>query len=455
MPIIDELPKNTKFKKKAYRPWLDSLLDDPTTTNQEQIFEKNTKKKLDKIPKQEKNKITTKSKKSDITKKEPIKNLGQSEDKPRTNLGQSEDKPRTNLGQTKNKLRTELRTEPRTNLGQSEDKPRTNLGQIKNNIAILNHFSSLVGLQRKTILFLYDSCQFSRSNTTQPLSIDNIAVFLNSTVLTVRKTIQRLEKKKLLIREKFKNGRSGWTQYTLPNLIFQEVFQQENQHKIRANLGQSEDKVRTNLGQSEDKLKTEIRTELRTSAPSSSSYLNMNSTTTTSSLLSQEFEEINFDCLENIGFTKKHLSQIATRSGLSAEAIQDSIDAFAFDLKKNNKAVQFKKRPLDVLMGLLTKGSVYLAPENYETPQQESMRLYLEKKKVAFEKENKLKNEALSISFEQWKADGQNQKTIETVIDEIEDPMLKKIKSVVEERVFRYYEKNIWPNEKKQFFEDL
>ena len=106
-------------------------------------------------------------------------------------------------------------------------------------------------------------------------------------------------------------------------------------------------------------------------------------------------------------------------------------------------------------MGLLTKGSVYLAPENYETPQQESMRLYLEKKKVAFEKENKLKNEALSIAFEQWKADAQNQKTIETVIDKIEDPMLKKIKSVVEERVFRYYEKNIWPNEKKQFFEDF
>ena len=51
--------------------------------------------------------------------------------------------------------------------------------------------------------------------------------------------------------------------------------------------------------------------------------------------------------------------------------------------------------------------------------------------------------------------DEQNQKTIEAVIDGIDDHMLKKIKSVVDGRIVGYYEKNIWPSEKKLFFKDF
>ena len=138
------------------------------------------------------------------TEKENLNKLKINEigDKPRTNREQTEDKlvaePRTNRGQTEDNIwvkksnrgqigdRTEDRTEdkPRTNLGQIEDKPRTNFS-----------FSSLVGLQRKIVIFIYESCRISMKGITQPTSLQHIAERCKTTEISAKKTIQKHNKR--------------------------------------------------------------------------------------------------------------------------------------------------------------------------------------------------------------------------------------------------------------------
>jgi hypothetical protein len=49
--------------------------------------------------------------------------------------------------------------------------------------------------------------------------------------MSVKKTIQRLERKQLLIRAEFKSGRSGWTKYRLSESIHQEILDLDNNAK--------------------------------------------------------------------------------------------------------------------------------------------------------------------------------------------------------------------------------
>jgi len=49
-----------------------------------------------------------------------------------------------------------------------------------------------------------------------PIYLCDLAEKLGHPVTTVKKSIQKLEKKELLIRKKFKAGRGGWTIYSVP-----------------------------------------------------------------------------------------------------------------------------------------------------------------------------------------------------------------------------------------------
>jgi len=331
---------------------------------------------------------TSLEKKSDTIKEttnEVKINLGQTGDKPRTELG-------TNLGQekhiaseTSDKPRTELRTEPRTNLGQTQD-----------NFPILCSFSSLVGLQRKITLFIYEACKISRSRVTCPLSTEHLAQSCETTKFSVQKTIQRLEIKKIILRNNFKNGRGGWTQYELSDAIFQDIIHEETQSKLR-----------TNLGQTQDKPKTEPRTEPRTSlsSSSSSSYIINNKTTTTDpdqkkSELSPEWN-LDIDSLSSIGFTKNHLMQIADQNKLTPDMVQESIFAFAYDLTHNDTK-KFATNPLNYFMGILRKGIPYAPPVGYESPQDAAMRQYLERQEAIKRQRQEMEQRAFELAFEEW-----------------------------------------------------
>ena len=367
--------------------------------------------------------------------------LEQTQDKGGTNLRQNKDKLKTNAGQnvkTQDKGETEIETKFETNTGQTWDKTRIEI-----------NFSSLVGLQRNIVLFLYEICKASRDKTTHSLSIEHIAISCKTTKSSAQKTIQRLEKKHVLKRVEFKNGRSGWTRYELPEWIYQEILHNETQDKLKANLGQTWDKV-----------KTELKTEPGTNFYSSSGiYLN---TTTTGGPnnsktinLNNEWLNIDIEPLSNIGFTKTHLSQIASQNMLSTELVQNSIYAFAFDLQENNKAKNINGDPINYFMGILRKGKPYAPTSNYESPQDKAMRLYKEKMKEVEQRRVEVEKEAINLAYNDWfekLTDVQKKEFLPVSLRQ--NARLEKNK-MLEGSSRNHFEIEIWPNLKKDIIEKV
>ena len=376
-------------------------------------------------------------------------NLGQTQDKVETNSRQTQDKvetkPKLNLRQgkeTPDKVKTELKTELKTNLGQSWDKVETKI-----------NFSSLVGLQRNIVLFLYEICKASRDKTTCSLSIEHISSSCKTTKSSAQKTIQRLEKKHILKRSEFKNGRSGWTRYELPEWIYQEILHNETQ-----------DKLKTNIGQTWDKLGTEPKTELRTSPSSSSGYNILNTTTTgdpdkpRQGILSEEWLKIDIGSLSNIGFTMTHLIQIASQNKLTASVVQDSIHAFAFDLQENDKAKSIKVDPINFFMGILRGGKPYAPSSNYESPQDKAMRVYRERMREIEQGRVDSEKEAIGLAFNEWFAkltDEEKKEFLpELFRNNTNSEKLGKSK-ILESSARNHFEKEIWPDKKKEIVGEI
>lgn len=306
------------------------------------------------------------------------------DNKPETNRGQTGDKldiQKTNRGQIGDRTEDKIEDKPRTNRRQTEDKLRTNCS-----------FSSLVGLQRKIVLFIYESCRISINGITQPTSLQHIAERCKTTEKSAKKTIQRLEKVGGILRVEFKIGRAGWTRYSLPENVLQEIVRYE-----------TEDKLRTNRGQTEDKLGTELGTKSRTSSSSSSNDLIKTTTTNESSFEKnlnnfEDWKKVDLSPLTEVGFSQAHLLQIAKQNLIAPEVVQESIHAFAFDLTKNDKAKSLKKTPLDCFMGILRGGSAYLPPPNYKSPKEIALEAIIKKQNHI----KALEEEAISAAFQNW-----------------------------------------------------
>jgi len=264
------------------------------------------------------------------------------------NLRQIQDKLKTNLRQTKDKLKSQLETELETKIG------RENLRHTWDKLKTSKLLAKVCGLQRNILLFIYDECQSVLDSETAPLAIEYVSNAVKSTISSVRKTIQRMIVKNILIRADHKDGRGGWTIYRLPEDIYQEI-----------NNLKSKNKLETNKRQTEDKVKTQLRTELETSAPSSSSS-NLIKTTTTSELA----DEWNFDITSyaRFGFTTSQIKQLVSLGVISATDVEQSLIEFSHDFD-NNALPPIKTTKINFLMGLLRAGHTYVS-EGFKNEQE-------------------------------------------------------------------------------------
>ena len=292
-------------------------------------------------------------------------NLSQTEAKVEPNLSQTEAKVEPNLSQTEAKVepnlsQTEAKVEP--NLSQTEAKVEPNLSQTEAKVEPSKDFLLLVGLQKQITIFLFEECQSALAEETPGLTIDYISMSCNTTKSAARKALQRLEKKKIIIRSDFKNGRAGWTRYKLPDVIYQEIHHLKSLNKLEPKLSQIEVRRLSNLSQTEAKL----RTELEPSPPSSSSDLIIKETTTTTQL----DDEWNFDISPygRFGFTYSQVKQLAKVGVISSSDVEQSLIEFNYDLD-NNTLPQIKTNKLNFLMGLLRSGHSYIS-EGFKNEQE-------------------------------------------------------------------------------------
>ena len=274
-------------------------------------------------------------------------NQTQTQHKVDTNSTQSEHKKIiVNVFQTQSRHKVD--TKLNTHKTQSRHKVDTNLTQSR-------HISTLIGIQRMILLFIFEECKKARSYVTEPLSIIYIASSLEIAQGSIKTSIARLCKKEFLKVFSFKNGRGGWCIYEIPDNVYKELFQIETQHKLN-----------TNRTQTEHKVDTKPNTQLNTKTSCSSSFKDLKITTT------EIGEEWNFDITpySRFGFTKTQVKQLATSGTIAAADVEQSLIEFSHDID-NNALPSIKTTKINFLMGLLWKGRTYVS-EGYKN-QQEAM----------------------------------------------------------------------------------
>ena len=306
---------------------------------------------------------------------------------PETNRRQSVDKVETesdiNCRQSVDKVGTEPETRKETNRRQSVDKVET-----------IFSFSSLVGNQRKIVFFIYNQCRQTASIVSPPITLEHLSKSCQIPINSMKKTIQRLKEKNIIIRSSSKSGRGGWTQYKLVQPVYSELLNLE-----------TIDKLETKCRQSVDKVGTEQGTELETIVPSSSSSNINNKTTTTK--LPQDWLGIQIPRnLKDLGFIASHIWQIHKNGTLKAQEVQDSLNAFAYDLE--NGKVKARNGSLNLLMGVLLKKGMYIS-EGYLTESKKEIDAYLAKIEGLETAKKKLKEVNKQKQFEKW---------LETISDE-------------------------------------
>ena len=230
-------------------------------------------------------------------------------------------------------------------------------GNTTGNKVVTNFlFSSLVGLQKKIVLFLYESCKTARSKITNPITLEHMSDILKASIGSLKTTIRRLENKQLITRAEYKNGRGGWSKYSISDFLFQELLQIETGNKVVTNWEQSSNKLVTNWEQSGNKVVTKPVT-------TSPVVVSSNITTTTNSYIQSvdnlpiDWQAINYEPVRGVGFSEATILQLYSAKRTTAKVVQESIDNFALNLQHNLTAY---KSPLGALISVLNKGGVWM-----------------------------------------------------------------------------------------------
>jgi len=169
--------------------------------------------------------------------------------------------------------------------------------------------------------------------------------------------------------------------------------------------------------------------------------------------------ELDLTPLEVIGFNESHIIQIYKEYEknpnleLSKEMIQDSINAFAFDLKHNNTENSFRNSPAVVLLSLLKKGMPYSSktPDKFLAPKEEAMKNYLEAKNKQMQTKRIMEDQLKKVSFDEWFDNVKEEDLKEFYPDhsklngipiKLRDTLLKKeaLKNIKD-----HFDANIWP----------
>ena len=339
--------------------------------------------------------------------------------------------------ETGNKVGPELATLSATKWQQTDNKPATN-----------TPFSSLVGLQRGIMIFLYDACKTARSRATAALTLEHIGACLKTSSGSAKTSIQRLEDKGCITRVEFKNGRGGWSKYELPDVLFREMLQLETENKLATNREQTGNKVGPELA-------TEPATSLSSSSSSIDLNQNLKTTTTgepelfegTATQLAPEWQQVDYSPLSEFGFTQTHLAQIIRQGLLAPPEVQDSIHFFSFDLRRNGKGKGLTGSPLNFFMGIVRKGIPYAPPENYESPTDEARRKTREFKERKERERRAEEQKIFELEFSEWRR-GLAADELAKLLPEYG----RKPGSIQDAALNTYFETNVWPERAQALF---
>lgn len=368
MPLIDEgihLKQNQPFKKKPYRPWniYESTSEEHTSQTKSSVGKKkeSNRNQLD---------INLKSEKIPIRYQLDINNKSN----------------RNHKDIEKNKLDTKLEPIRNPKRDQNHIYIVSNQQSVSQQKELASDsFRRLYGLQRKIVFYVVNQCVLRGQLNSGPITNESLRELTNTDSNTIKTALTRLVNKGFLVRENGKIGRGGFVSFRITEAV-RNAAMEELQHLSISN------QLATNwVSYKESKFPSSSSSQTTTTTPE---YHKIS--------LPEKWERVDITPLEPIRFTKAHVEQIYKSEKITPEILQESIYAFAFDIENNNKIASLKLSPLNFFIGILRKGSPYLPPENYESPEEKALRLYIQRKKDLAAKKLAQEKEALQISFDEW-----------------------------------------------------
>jgi len=318
---------------------------------------------------------------------------------------------------------------------------RVQLGFMVDRAVVQKLISKLEGNEKKIFFHAINICSIKGLLSTGEI----IGEELNKTISTTRNgretAIKRLSKKGLLKRNKGKTGVNGTLCLYVNELIKSEALNYLSTHA-------SEQAFLPNLEPVQEGGYNGTLLGFNSAICGSKTTNKNNSTTDLSNMQS----EIDLIPLAEIGFTENHLEQIFNQCDYSVEMVQESIYHFAFDLEYNNKAKKIKTSPLSFFMGILKKHGPYVAPENYESPQDKAMRIYIEQQKAQREKRETLEKELMKLSFDNWFNTLSEEDISQLLPEDLRSSHLKSPKTAA---LRQHFEKEIWGAEKNKLLRNI
>ena len=286
----------------------------------------------------------------------------------------------------------------------------------------------------------------NRDGLTPPLGLEYISEAANIKKGSVKTSIHRLITKKMIKRAAHKEGRGGWIQLMITERIYQELFNLEMSGNLSYNNGHIYSQPNAYWTHIEHKPFTKTDTKPNTK---DSIVVSSNNITTT-------LPSVDVSLLSEIGLTHDHIDQLVKQQKLSLEQIQESINYFAFDLARNDKVKTIKKTPLDYFMGILRQGIPYAPPSNYESPETEAMRAYLESKAKMKQLDKQLEKEVKENLCQEWLEELSESELMEFYVPgESLGSVPEKVRITLKKRnainhAQQYFESEIWPSKRKE-----
>ena len=256
--------------------------------------------------------------------------------------------------------------------------------------------------------FLFESAQREDDNYKTPrIKIGDMMLHFNMSKDSARTALRFLLKQKFIERIEFQPGSLGWSKYQLNEDICKELERGLSKGFI-----------------------TPFVTDRNSAVASVTDSADL-------------WDEIDFGCLESIGFDKKHLLQL--RNKTTPEVAQESINHFAYSLKYNKKTKEYAN-PLATLIAVLKRGEAWIE-QNYQSPQEIAQIKILEARKAELERKKSIEEDIYKIALEEWKQTLSSDE-IESLAPDLRkrgDPMPPHAKLSI------YFKEKIWPEKRKDY----
>lgn len=413
MPQVSDIVKKNKFKKRPYRPWdLSAGAEkiEPAIDNPKIIQPVGTIEKTD----------------------QPIIIKEESVFLPKIRLQELD----VDTGSALGIFREQLGTNKETVKEQLSNHSITVREQLDNEIganSVKNIIRKLSGIQSKIFGLIIDISSARGELITGQVETAMIAQYVQTSIGTVKTSLNRLIQRNLINRIPGKTGKGGYINFGLSEdtmIIALEVRKEKN--------------LRSNIHNFVSMFGQQLDNNLSTS---SSSYFNKS--TTTSVDLPEEWKNIDTSPVPNFGFSELKNIYRKRSENITAAIVQQSINHYGFGLKNNPGRYEKVRAHQALLVKELAEGRPWL--EAHYISEDDKRRFEKEKKLVALIE--KLKPEKFKEFFKE-----QSEEKLELwVPKEIKQQSNYKIvkKDYYFEYAEKYFNREIWPKEFQKLKEDL